>query len=284
MKSKKEANKYDKILKENLEALFLPFLEQLLGIRIVSAERLPAKLQTTLEREADFVCKIINEEGKEGILHLEFESEARPVMIYRQSEYHGILLKKYQLPIYHVVVYLGERRPNIPTQLKKEEIFTGFELIDLGRLDYQQMLSSQIPEAVVLAILADFKGQPPEEAIRSILERFRQVARGKLSLQKYIRQLNVLSGLRKLHELTIKTIEDMPITYDVRTDFLYKKGKAEGKVEGLEEGMEQKARIVVARGHEIGMTPQEIAGLADMPVEWVKAVIREIEAERKAED
>lgn len=288
MKPKKEGNKYDKIIKENLEALFLPFLEQLLGIRIMSAERLPAKMQTTQEREADFLRKITNEEGKESILHLEFESEAKRIMVYRVSEYHGILLKKHRLPIYHVVVYLGKRRPNIPTQLKKEEVYTGFELIDLGRLDYKQMLSSQIPEAVVLAILADFKGEPPEKAIRSILERLRQVAKGELSLQKYIRQLNVLSGLRKLHELTVKTIEDMPITYDIRTDFLYKKGKVEGKVEGKAEGkiegMEHKARIVVARGHERGLSPEEIAELADMPVEWVKAVIREIEAEGKAKD
>ncbi|MCB0598060.1 MAG: hypothetical protein KDD28_28540, partial [Phaeodactylibacter sp.] len=86
MKPKKEANKYDKIIKENLEALFLPFLEQLLGIRILSAERLPVRLQTTLEREPDFVRKIVNEEGKESILHLEFESEAKRVIVYRVSE------------------------------------------------------------------------------------------------------------------------------------------------------------------------------------------------------
>lgn len=76
----------------------------------------------------------------------------------------------------------------------------------------------------------------------------------------------------------------MPITYDIRTDFLYKKGKAEGKVEGIEEGMERKARIVVARSHEKGLSPEEIAELAEMPVEWVKAIIREMEVEGKAKD
>lgn len=35
-----------------------------------------------------------------------------------------------------------------------------------------------------------------------IIERLQQVAKGELSLQRYIRQLNILSGLRKLHELT----------------------------------------------------------------------------------
>ena len=77
-------------------------------------------------------------------------------------------------------------------------MFTGFELIEVGRLDYGQLLSSQVPEVVVLAVLADFKKEPPEDAIRSIIERLQQVAKGEFSLQKYIRQLNVLSGLRKL--------------------------------------------------------------------------------------
>ena len=72
----------------------------------------------------------------------------------------------------------------------------------------------------------------------------------------------------------------MPITYDIKTDFLYKKGKAEGKAEGIEEGMERKSRIVVARGYEKGLSLEEIAELADMPVEWVIAVIREIETEK----
>lgn len=187
----------------------------------------------------------------------------------------------YQLPIHHVVVYLGERRPNIPTRLKPEEVFAGFELIDFGRLDYGQLLSSQVPEVVVLAILANFKNKPPEEAIRSILERLQQVAKGDLSLQKYIRQLNVLSGLRKLHEQTVKTIEAMPITYDIRTDFLYKKGKEEGREEGIEKGFELKERIVVTRSWEKGLAPEEIAELADIPLERVKAVIQELEVKGK---
>ena len=279
MDSKKEANKYDKIIKENLEALFLPFLEQLLNIRIVSSERLEAKLQTTLEREADFLRIILTEDGRKFILHVEFEAKAKRLMVYRVSEYHGILLKKYRLPVHHVVVYLGERRPNIPTRLKEEEVFTGFELVDFGRLDYEQLLSSQVPEVIVLAILANFKNKPPEAAIRSIVERLQKVVKGELSLQKYIRQLNVMSGLRKLHELTIKTIEDMPVTYDVRSDFLYKKGKEEGR----EEAFNEKERIVVTRGWQKSMSPEEIAELADMPVERVQAIIRELEAKVKGE-
>ena len=45
-------------------------------------------------------------------------------------------------------------------------MFTGFELIEVGRLDYGQLLSSQVPEVVVLAVLADFKKErPPRSSV-----------------------------------------------------------------------------------------------------------------------
>ena len=47
-----------------------------------------------------------------------------------------------------------------------------------------------------------------------------------------------------------KTIEAMPITCDIRTDFLYKKGKEEGREEGLEP-LEQKERAFITRGDRI---------------------------------
>ncbi|MCB9350080.1 MAG: hypothetical protein H6573_21615 [Lewinellaceae bacterium] len=75
----------------------------------------------------------------------------------------------------------------------------------------------------------------------------------------------------------------MPVTYDVRSDFLYKKGKEEGKEEGREEAFNEKERIVVTRGWQKSMSPEEIAELADMPVERVQAIIRELEAKVKGE-
>ncbi|MCB0562937.1 MAG: hypothetical protein KDD01_01025, partial [Phaeodactylibacter sp.] len=58
-------------------------------------------------------------------------------------------------------------------------------------------------------------------------------------------------------------------------------GKEEGREEGREEGFNEKERIVVTRGWQKGISPEEIAELADMPVERVKAIIEELESEGK---
>ena len=59
----------------------------------------------------------------------------------------------------------------------------------------------------------------------------------------------------------------MPVTYDIKKDFLYKKGKEEGIEKGMEKGLETglekgqelKERIFVTRGWEKGMAPKEFS-------------------------
>ena len=53
-----EGNLYDKIFKEDAEAIFLPLIERRLGIKIKSFKPYTAKLQTTLEREMDFFYEV----------------------------------------------------------------------------------------------------------------------------------------------------------------------------------------------------------------------------------
>ncbi len=114
-----------------------------------------------------------------------------------------------------------------------------FTLKDVKEYDYQNLIASDIPEEVILAVLSDFQDQPPEEVIRLILERIVKIVPDKLKLQRYLRQLGVLSKLRNLQPLTFKKLDDMPIEYDIQTDYLFLKGKEAGAIEGVAEGMKE---------------------------------------------
>lgn len=52
--------------------------------------------------------------------------------------------------------------------------------------------------------------------------------------------------------------------------------------DAIEQGFEQKERIVVTRAWHKGMPAVEIADLADMPLDRVEAIIRELEKESNA--
>lgn len=101
---KYEGNLYDKIFKEDAEAIFLPLDEQRLGIKIKSFKPFKAKLQTTLEREMDFFYDVEPEVGDPFLLHLEFQTEDEHDMLYRKAEYHGIALNLRKIEIRHIVI------------------------------------------------------------------------------------------------------------------------------------------------------------------------------------
>jgi len=238
-KSKKEGNLFDKILKEHAEELFLPLIAKRLGIKIISSKSLPEKLQTTIEREVDFLRLITTSEGEEMIIHLEFQTRGDRDMVYRFGEYHGIELRKHKIKIKHFVIYLGKNNPRMKTQLSEEEVFRGFELINIHKINTHEFLSSQVPAEIMLAILADFGSERSEAIIRLIIQKLKKTSKSESELRKFITQLKVLSRLRNLVNKTAKIVSTMPISYDITKDAFFIKGKDIGKEEGREEGRQE---------------------------------------------
>ena len=102
-------------------------------------------IQITIGRETDFLKRVIDQDGKEFLLHLEFQTTNDPKMIYRMAEYRAILQRKYGIPVRQVVIYLGSEKPKMRTQLSEEEQITGFDLYNIRNLPTQSMLPKGIP-------------------------------------------------------------------------------------------------------------------------------------------
>lgn len=262
---KKHANKYDRIIKENLDEIFIALVERRLGLKIKEIERLPDKLHTTTERETDLLLRIREENEQQSLLHVEFQSQPDYKMIFRMSEYHGLLVRKYELPVRHILVDLSAEKADIATELPEGLVFKGFETIRLKDFRYDQLLSSQIPAEIILAILSNFEGLQPEALIRLIAKRLNEVSRSEGDLRKYIAQLTVLSHLRNLQDLTIQTVSIMPITFDIENDALVKMGADRAKRKAIE-NMLMDGQVSV----------NQIALYLDVPTEYVVMVQKEM--------
>jgi len=260
---------YDKIIKENIEALLLPLAEKYLGISIVEASELTEKIQTTTEREPDFLRLVKDKHGNSFILHLEFQTVSETEMLYRMAEYAGLLLRKYRLPIKQHVVYLGASKPNMETQLPPEMRITGFELHNLRDLPLDQSINSEVPEELILSILTDFPKAEAGKVIDKILFRLQQLTHDEATLKRYLQQLMVLSRLRKLDTDTERRVENMPITYDVETDYLYNKGIKKGIERGIEQTNE-KAVLFALRASSV--SDQEISEQLEVSLEFIQQV------------
>jgi len=71
MKARQEANRYDKIFKENLDSVTLGLVEKVLGIAVATYEKMPTELQRTLERKPDQLLKITDQQDHTFLLQLE---------------------------------------------------------------------------------------------------------------------------------------------------------------------------------------------------------------------
>lgn len=264
MAKKKPANEhqpYDKILKENIGQLFLSLAEKQLGIHIQKSEELKDKLQTTLEREADFLRKITTDSGEVFILQLEFQTSDEENLILRMQEYHAILRKKYSLPVRQFVYYLGEKPTQIRSKLTPEEVYTGFELRSFNQVKHQDFLASQVPEEIMLALLADFGNEAADAVVEKILLRFLQLKPNKIALEKYLRQMVLLARLRQnLDETLQKQIENMALTYDIEKDSLYQKGKKDTLYATAEKCLNE------------GLSIEVTAKLTDLSLKEVQAI------------
>ncbi len=259
------ASDYDKILKENIAALLLPLTEKYLNIKIIDSRELKDKLQTTIEKEPDFIRIVKTDTDEEFILHIEFQTQDEEGMIYRMQEYFGLLRRKHGLPVRQFVIYLGKQPSRMQTQLAPEEVFTGFDLKSLRDYSYESLLDSQVPEEIILAILSDLREEKPEEVIRQILSRLQGIGMDQITLRKYIRQLSMLARLRKLTKETQKQIKDMGFTYNITEDYLY------------QEGQQTKANELIIEMLKDGtLTIEKIASLTKVPVEHVKQIAEEL--------
>ncbi|MBF0465122.1 MAG: hypothetical protein HQK88_02460 [Nitrospirae bacterium] len=89
--------------------------------------------------------------------------------------------------------------------------------------------------------MCDFASKDATIVIRHLLCRIKETVAEEAKRSKYIRQLEVLSQLRGLHENVCKEVNEMALVYDIEKDVRYRqgieKGKFEGKLEGLLEGI-----------------------------------------------
>ncbi|MGB3589188.1 MAG: hypothetical protein WBA23_21760 [Tunicatimonas sp.] len=66
------ANEYDKIIKENIEALILPLAGRLFQLEIKSMTEVPDELQVTLERKPDYLKHITTQDDQTSYSTLSF--------------------------------------------------------------------------------------------------------------------------------------------------------------------------------------------------------------------
>lgn len=257
---KREGNQYDKIVKENIDSIIPAIMVSVLGFRVVESVVIREKLQQTKEKEADALRIVTAPDRQQFILHLEFQVDDYPRMIYRMADYWVLLKSSYSLPVRQFVIYIGSKRPKMKTVLAEDGNYFQFQLINITQFDYLRFLMSVNPEEVILSVLADFRQEKPDIALSQIIHRLEETTHDLRTFQKHLRQLRILSKLRKLDLKFDDMIQNMDKYIDVENDYLYIKAKRE---------------IISSLLTNTDFAPERIAHIAGVSLDFVTAIQQE---------
>lgn len=269
------SKKIDKIIKENFEEIFVPLTKKLLKLEFEEAIEIPDDLQITLESQPDFLKKVKSADKGEYILHIEYQSSNDLEMAERMLLYYSMLFKKYRLPIYQQVFYMGARASKFQTIVDHEFLTFRYNLVDFKTIPYREFLQSDIPEEIILAILGNFEKRKAEEIAEQILRKINKLEiRNEIKL-KSVKQLEILSGLRNLQEIIDKLIPKiMPLEYDITKDIRYKQGQEKGIEIGETKVREEIILTMLKKGN---MSIKEIASVAKVSMAYVRKLAKTLE-------
>ena len=241
-------NDIDRIFRENIREIFVDYVNRHLGFDISESSLIPAHITGTFDKIVDFVVEAVSAKGDKFLIHFEFQSYPDKDMLARMAQYHGFLYHLYRLPIYHILVYSGNRKHNMRTELEGAEIFRSYHLVSLGTDNLETYLDLDAPAEIVMGIFSDFGTADEEDAIERLIDHLQRTCKNENELRKYLKQLTMLAKFPKLDSIVEqKARSKMPFDWDwenfapvlIAKEEARKEGRAEGLEQGREEGREE---------------------------------------------
>jgi predicted transposase YdaD len=277
----KMANK-DIISKQVLKTLAADIANLLLALDIdqEQVELLETEQHRIELRRADLVCRVQKKDSKERfILHIEIQNTNDKQMPLRMLRYFTDIQFAYpEESVCQFLIYIGKKHLTMSNIFLARDFEYRYHILDLRELDCQEMLRRDTPDALVLAILCDFKDKPVNDVIAYIIRRLYELVNGDDNrFRQYMTMLEILSDNRDLQP-NIKEVEAM--LTDIRMEQLpsyqlaFEKGQSQGIEQGITEGIEQGIEKVAVSL--LGLLSHEvIASKTGLPLARIKELAEE---------
>lgn len=228
----------DILSKHLFKRIAIDMAVQLFGLNVSNAELLETEFQRVEDRRADLLLSV--KAPTPFLLHIEVQNNNHPLMPERMLRYRLDIQTLYgKLPIQQYVVYIGQEKLKMPNKLQQNNLDYEYHLIDIRDIDYQHFLQHDTPDALVLAVLCDFKGKEPREMVRYIVQRLEALlANNEAELREYLNMLEMLSSNRDLQDIVYEE-ENMLTAIQLSDLPSFQEGRQEGRQEGQQEGWQK---------------------------------------------
>ena len=264
--------KKDLISKDIIKEIIKDIGKYFLNLDINNITFLDKELSRIEKREADIVANIDNQ----YILHLEIQNANDKFMANRMLRYYSDIERVTDLPIKQYLIYIGKSKANFKTKMEKDLINYSYNFIDIKNIDCDVLLNQNTPEALVLAILCDFKDKNPKDVIKFIITKLREYSKyNSNEYRKYIMMLETLSTNRDLLDIVKEiemlreiTYQDLP-SYQIGMQQGIQEGMQQGMQQGIQQGIEKEREKAISILYSMGIDIDTISNKFDIDKERV---------------
>ena len=229
------------------------------------AELLETEKQRVENRQADLVVKARQGE-QDFILHIEIQNDNQRIMPMRMLRYFtDISLAWPDLKVVQYLIYIGQAPLTMASGIELSKLSYQYGIIDMHQIDCSVFLNQNKPEAVVLAILCDFKSRNKHLVVRQILNRIQQLTQNNES--QYRDCLLMLEVLSENRDLTAILKEEENMLSAIKLEDL-----ASYKI-GVEKGIEKNQVEMILNLHKAGASLELIAQGSVLSVAEVKEIV-----------
>jgi hypothetical protein len=243
---------FDITVRDVLKDPILKLIERLVGKKIVRS--LDISLPSIKERKVD----ILLEAEDRSLIHIELQSTNHKYMHYRMLEYRLEITRKFKTNnIIQFVIYLGEKKCTMKSEISEKDLIYRYNLIDIKQIPCQDIIKEDDIDSIVLGFLCNLKNKEKLlEKLKIKLSTLDDVKRA-----DWIRGILLILGLRPKLKKEFQRLIDreeikMPITIRIRRDLIedlpvigdllreaereaMEKGVEKGLKEGLKEGLQK---------------------------------------------
>jgi hypothetical protein len=169
------------------------------------------------------------------------------------------------LPVKQYVIYTGSKPLTMNARIRQSGLDYHYTLLDMSTLDCERFIAEDSPDALVLAILCDFKQYDSSQLIEKIITRLIELTKSQPDeLKKYLKMMEILSASRKVTKAFMKVGKKMLSEINIE--------KLPSYQIGIEQGIEREALKNVQNGIKKGFSDEIISAITSMSIADIKKI------------
>lgn len=223
----------DVISKQIFKRILVDVATYIFKLQLESVELIETEQQRIEERRADLVARVVDSEGKAFILHLEIQNQNQKTMPDRMLRYlTDIRLNYPDEDVFQYLLYIGKEALTMPDNIQTAQLNYRYAVIDMHEIDYHVFMAQNTPDALVMAILCDFKDSSTKDVVHEIISKLIALSQDdKKMLREYISMLEILASNRNINLDIQQEFEMLQIEIEKLPSFMMGEGK------GIEKGI-----------------------------------------------